>query len=141
MAARETGFGQGAMQGAAAGSAAGPWGAAIGAGVGGILGYVGASDQEAKAKKAHKAQEEFRRQQNKYAAFFGRQPTMERARAEQSAVPGLMSGITQGAQMGGMIGNMYGQQPPSQQRARFTNPPPSQFNPQTGEPVAQNFYA
>ena len=121
MGTRETGFGQGAVQGAGAGATFGPWGAAIGAGIGGVLGYAGASDQEKKAKKAHKEQEEFRRAQNKYAAFFGKQPTMERARVEKSAIPGTVSGLTQGAQFGAQMGNMYKREPQETQAADMSS--------------------
>ncbi len=109
----------------------------VGAGVGALMGYMGNRDQEARAKKAHKEQEEFKRQQNKYAAFFGKQPIMEEARVGRSPVPAVMSGMTQGAQMGGMIGNMYRDAPP-QYNPEYQ---PSRFNPQTGEPVARNYYA
>ena len=136
---RETAGGQGAVSGAAAGTQISPgWGTVIGAGVGGLMGYMGASDREAKEKKAHKEQEKFRRAQNKYAAFFGVQPSMERARVERSEIPAMMSGMTQGAQMGGMIGNMYGQSP---QHGAAHQYQPSRFDPQTGEPVSRNYYA
>lgn len=138
MGSRETAGGQGAVQGAAAGTAIMPgWGTAIGAGVGGLMGYMGAADQESKAKKAHKEQEKFRRAQNKYAAFFGAQPSMERAYVGQSAIPGAMSGMTQGAQMGGMVGNMYKE--PAKYNTR-TGEEILRFDPQTGERVTKNYY-
>ena len=141
MGTRETAAGQGALTGAAAGSQVMPgWGTAIGAGIGGIMGYVGASQQEKKNKQAHAEQEEFRRQQNKYAAFFGKQPTMERARVSQSAVPQMMSGLTQGAYTGGMIGNMYSDKNKPNRFDPNTGKPINQFDPQTGEPIT-NFYA
>ena len=108
MGTRETAAGQGAVAGGVAGSQILPgYGTAIGAGIGGILGYVGASDEEKAAKEAHKKNEEYKRHQNKYAAFFGKQPTREQARAGKSPIPGLVSGLSNGGRLGGQIGNLY----------------------------------
>ena len=138
MGSRESAGMQGAASGAATGTAIAPgWGTVIGAGVGGLMGYMGAADQESKEKKAHKEQERLRREHNRYAAFFKKQPMMEQARQEKSLIPGINSGWTQGAQMGGMIGNLYKE--PARYDTR-TGEEILRFDPQTGEQITQNHY-
>ncbi len=150
MAATETATVQGGMQGVAAGAPMGAPGMIIGGGIGAILGYMGASDQARKAKAAHRKQEEFRKHQNKYSSFFGKQPTMERAHLEKSVIPGTVSSATQFAKMGGAIANMYRDKPKYNTQTGESLNPPDLYDAQTGEPieqtvglspVGQNYYA
>lgn len=102
----------------------------IAAGVGGLLNYFGAEQEKQAAKKAHRQQEEFRKERNKYSSFFHTQPEMERAFKARSSIPALFSGLTQGAQFGGMIGNMYGDIP-TEATPETLSPPefsPSQYS-------------
>lgn len=99
---------QGATQGGLLGAQTGnPYGVAIGAGIGGLMGYLGAAQQEENDAKAHKKQEEFNRLKNKYAAFWDESPIVQHARPKKSVVPALMSGVTEGAYTGGMIADIY----------------------------------
>ena len=138
MASRESAAGQGMVSGGVLGAQTGnPYGVAIGAGIGGLMGYFGAEQEEKSAAAAAKKNEEFKKHQNKYAAFFGKQPLLQHERTQRSPVPAAMSGMTQGAYMGGMIGNMYANRPKQNDMGPV---PPSRFNPYTGEPVQQTQY-
>ena len=138
---------QGAGTGAAAGSVGGPWGAVIGAGVGGLMGYLGAEEQERKAKKAHKKNEAIKRQQNRYAPFFGKQPRLEEVRTSGSSAGPAMGGAILGAEQGGKIANMYarsqGQSQPQPQieqaqmpiSSYVRRPNPNEVDPRTISPA------